>query len=477
MSDNLKEKTKKGLFWSAAGNFANQGITFVFSIILARLLSPDAYGVIGMLSFFICIVSVFIDCGFSQALITKQNRTQTDFSTEFYFNIVVGFVGYLLLFLASPYIAQFYKMPLLSPILKVVGLNVFINSLCVVQSAQFAIRLDFKTPSKISVSTNIFSGIIGIFLAYSGWGVWALVFQQFTSTFLRCILLWIIAKWRPTKEFSKESFKYLWGYGSKILGSSLISQIYDNIQPLIIGKAFSSRTLGLYSRAQGFATLPSSNLSSILNNVTFPVLTKLQDEPLRLSTIYRRMLKVTGFIVFPLMIGLAAVSDPLIKTLLNEQWYDCIILLKIICFSLIWQPISAINLNILKAVKRPDIVLKLEFIKKPLGLLFLFVSSFFGIIEFCLGNLCVCMFAVIVNTIYTSKVLNVPFRKQCIDLLQPFFYSTLMGCLVYLIVSHIDNSIIALLIGIIGGCFFYLIMSKLFMKDIMKDALSMIRKK
>ena len=226
--DNLKQKTKTGLYWSAVGNFANQGMRFVFGLILARLLSPDAYGVIGMLGVFMCVVSVFIDCGFSQALIAKQDRTQTDFSTEFFFNIGVGIVGYAMLFVAAPFIADFYNMEILSPVLRVIGLGVVINSLCVVQSAQFSIRLDFKTPAKLGVATNLFSGVIGIALAYCGWGVWALVFQQIAGGLLYAILIWIMAGWRPTLEFSKDSFLYLWNYGSKILASSLIQQFYDN---------------------------------------------------------------------------------------------------------------------------------------------------------------------------------------------------------------------------------------------------------
>ena len=356
--DNLKQKTKKGLYWSAASNFANQGMRFVFGLILARLLSPDAYGVIGMLTVFLCVVQVFIDCGFSQALIAKQDRTQTDFSTEFYFNIGVGLIGYCLLFISAPFIADFYNMPLLTSVLRVVGLGVIINSLCVVQSAQFAIRLDFKTPAKLAVITNMFSGVVGIFLAYCGYGVWALVFQQIAGNFLNGILLWILAGWRPTIEFSKDSLKYLWSYGSKILASSLIQQVYDNLYPLVIGKFFSARQLGLYSRAQGFATLPSSNVSGILGSVTFPILSKINNDTPRLMRIYRQMIKTAAFIVFPLMLGLFAISDPLVKVLLNRQWCDCILILQLLCCALLWQPISAINLSILKVIGRTDILLK-----------------------------------------------------------------------------------------------------------------------
>ena len=406
--DNLKQKTKKGLYWSAASNFANQGMRFVFGLILARLLSPDAYGVIGMLTVFLCVVQVFIDCGFSQALIAKQDRTQTDFSTEFYFNIGVGLIGYCLLFISAPFIADFYNMPLLTSVLRVVGLGVIINSLCVVQSAQFAIRLDFKTPAKLAVITNMFSGVVGIFLAYCGYGVWALVFQQIAGNFLNGILLWILAGWRPTIEFSKDSLKYLWSYGSKILASSLIQQVYDNLYPLVIGKFFSARQLGLYSRAQGFATLPSSNVSGILGSVTFPILSKINNDTPRLMRIYRQMIKTAAFIVFPLMLGLFAISDPLVKVLLNRQWYDCILILQLLCCALLWQPISAINLSILKVIGRTDILLKLEIIKRIAGIVSIVCSVPFGIIGMCIGYIILYLFCFILNTIYISKTTDTP---------------------------------------------------------------------
>lgn len=424
--DNLKQKTKKGLYWSAASNFANQGMRFVFGLILARLLSPDAYGVIGMLTVFLCVVQVFIDCGFSQALIAKQDRTQTDFSTEFYFNIGVGLIGYCLLFISAPFIADFYNMPLLTSVLRVVGLGVIINSLCVVQSAQFSIRLDFKTPAKIGVSTNLFSGVVGIILAYYGWGVWALVFQQLASGILYGILVWILAKWRPTFEFSKDSFKYLWSYGSKILASSLIQQVYDNLYPLVIGKFFSARQLGLYSRAQGFATLPSSNVSGILGSVTFPILSKINNDTPRLMRIYRQMIKTAAFIVFPLMLGLFAISDPLVKVLLNRQWYDCILILQLLCCALLWQPISAINLSILKVIGRTDILLKLEIIKRIAGIVSIVCSVPFGIIGMCIGYIILYLFCFILNTIYISKTTDTPLFVYFKDIVPPLLASISM---------------------------------------------------
>lgn len=473
----LKQQTKKGLYWSALGNFANQGMRFAFGIILARLLSPDAYGVIGMLSIFMCIVSTFIDCGFSQALISKQNRTQADFSTEFWFNIGVGIAGYFILFLSSPWIADFYNMPILSPILKVIGLGIVINSLCVVQSAQFAIQLDFKTPAKISVITQLVSGIVGIALAYCGWGVWALVFQQVGSSLFNAILLWILAGWRPTVEFSKDSFNYLWSYGSKVLGASLIQQVYDNLYPLVIGKFFNAGQLGLYSRANGFATLPSTNLSGILGGVTFPVLSKLNNDKDKLIAVYVKMIRCTSFLVFPLMIGMAAVAGPLVKLLLNPQWNGCIIMLQILCFALIWQPLSFLQINLLKVIGRTDIILKLEIMKRSVGLITIFVSIPFGVIGMCWGFALFYIYSFTLNTVFTSKTLQISFKRQIKDIIPILLNALIMGLVVYVCTLFLQISVFLLFIlCILIGIVYYYITSRLFMKQLMVDTLSMIKK-
>lgn len=475
--DNLKQKTKKGLYWSAAGNFANQGMRFVFGLILARLLSPDAYGVIGMLGVFMCVVSVFIDCGFSQALIAKQDRTQTDFSTEFFFNIGVGIVGYAMLFVAAPFIADFYNMEILSSVLRVIGLGVVINSLCVVQSAQFSIRLDFKTPAKLGVATNLFSGVIGIALAYCGWGVWALVFQQIAGGLFYAILIWIMAGWRPTLEFSKDSFLYLWNYGSKILASSLIQQVYDNLYPLVIGKFFSARQLGLYSRAQGFASLPSTELSSVLGSVTFPVLSKINNDKPRLLRIYRQMIKTTAFVVFPLMFGLLSISDPLVRVLLNEQWYDCIIILQLLCCALLWQPISFINLSIIKVIGRTDILLKLEIIKRIAGILSIICSVPFGIIGMCIGYIILYLFCFLLNTIYISKITNIKLGCYVVDILPSLIVSILMCVLIMVSISFITSHFVAIVIGMIIGVVFYYTISRIWLKEDLQNAFSLLKNK
>ena len=449
----------------------------MFGIILAQLLLPSDYGIIGILTIFITIIQLFVDSGFSNAIITKQDRTQVDLSTAFFFNVLVGAVGYGILYLASPYIASFYGMPILSPILKVIGLGVIINSLNIVQAAHYAIHLNFKTPAQISIFCQITSGVMGILMAYKGFGVWALVFQQVAGGILNLLLNWICVRWRPSWVFSFDSFRYLWNYGTKVLGSALISTTYDNIQPLIIGKFFSASELGLFTRAQGFATLPSSNISGILANVTFPLLSKINEERERLSSVYRRLLRISAYIVFPLMIGLAVVSDPLVKCLLPERWYACIPLLQIICFSLIWQPISLVNLTLLNAAKRPDVVLKLEFIKKPLGLLLLFASIPFGIKVMCLANLCVCVFAVVINTVMTSRTLELSFWEQVSDIAPILLHAIMMGGIVLGAICLIESNIMRLVVGMTVGALYYLGISRICMASLLNDVLYMIKRK
>lgn len=475
--ENLKSKTKKGLIWSALGNVVNQGMRFILGLILARLLNPDAFGVIGMLTIFICVISIFIDCGFSQALIAKQDRTKVDFSTEFWFNVVVGLVGYLILFVISPFVADFYNMEILSPVLRVLGLGVFFNSLCVVQSAQLSIRLDFKTPAKIGVASQLVSGVIGVMLAYCGYGVWALVVQQLIGSLLNVVCLWLIVRWMPSFEFSIESFKYLWSYGGKVLVTSIITQIHDNIYPLIIGKFYSSASLGLYSRAQGFAALPSSNIAGILGNVTFPVLCSVNGDMEKLAVVYRKLVRLSVFIVFPLMLGMLAISEPMVHVLLNAQWNGCIPYLQVLCFAMIWQPISLVNLNLLKAAKRTDVLLKLDIVKRGVGLIILILTCRDSVMAIAIGYAFLALFSVILNTVFTSKVLNVSFMAQLKDISSIFLNSAIMSILVYVLSFVILNDIAFLVVGILVGLAYYLFSSKLFFKDEMQNVMYMLKKK
>jgi polysaccharide biosynthesis protein len=477
MSESLKQATTKGLFWSSVERFSNQGVQFVFSIILARLLSPSDYGIIAMVTIFFAVAQSFVDSGFSNALVRKTDRVEEDLSTCFYFNIGVGIIAYIVLFLIAPLVANFYNQPILSPIIRITGLEVMLNSLCVVQQALFTIKIDFKSQAKITLSATVISGIVGILLAYQGYGIWALVWQGVASSIVRMGLLWLMSKWRPRTGFSKSSFNYLFGYGSKLLASGLLDTIYNNIYPIVIGKFYNPAQLGNYSRALGWAQLPSANITSILQRVTFPVLSAIQDDTLRLQNSYRRLLKLSAFIVFPLMMGLAAIASPLIRVILTAKWDGCVLYLQILCFALMLYPIHAINLNLLQVKGRSDIFLRLEIIKKIIGVIILIITIPLGITAMCLGMVFSSIICLIVNTYYTSRFIDVGLLTQLKDLRIILINSLVMGGGIYILTSFIDIEGLKLVMGIVIGFLLYFIGSFYFSKAELQEVISLIKKK
>lgn len=472
--DSLKTKTKRGLAWSMVERFATQGVQFLFGIILARLLSPDDYGIIAMPLVFLAIAQCIIDSGFSTALIRKPELTEDDLSTAFYFNIGIGILCYAVLFFSSPLIADFYHTPILSSLLKVTALAVLFNPLCAVQQAILTRKIDFKTQAIVSFSGAVVSGIVGLYMAYNGFGVWSLVFQQVGGYVMRTILLWILGKWKPKRKWSWESFHYLWGFGSKMLGSGLLDTIYNNIYPIVIGKYFSAQDLGNYTRAQQFSSLPSSNVTGVLQRVTFPVLSSIQNEDERLARNYRKILKLSAFLIFPLMLLLSAIADPLVRVLLTDKWEGCIILLQILCFSLMWYPIHAINLNLLTVKGRSDLFFRLEVIKKVIGVCIMCIAIPHGILWMVSGSVVSSMITLLVNTYYTGKLINVGFVKQMGDLLPIFGLSVAMWIAVYGSLLLMSNLCIQLIISIFIGVIFYILGAKIFLKREWQDAKSMI---
>lgn len=452
----LKDKAVKGILWSSVERFSAQGVKFVFSILIARLLVPEDYGVIAMLGIFMAVSQTFIDSGFGTALIRKIDRTETDFSTVFYFNIVVAAVFYLILFFSAPAIAKFYETPLLESVTKVFALNLIINSFAGIHNAKLSIDIDFKSRAKISIISSIVTGVVGLWMAYAGYGVWALVVQHICSSVLRTVMLWIIVKWRPKLIFSWKSFKELFSFGSKLLASGLLDTVYNNLYTLIIGKVFSPSTLGIYSKASALAQFPSSNITSVLQAVTFPVLSSIQNEEERLADAYKRFLKLSAFVVFPLMIGLSAVADPFIRIALTDKWEGAIYLLQIICFWMMWYPIHAINLNILQVKGRSDYFLKLEIIKKIQGVLVLCITVPMGIVAMCYGSVISSVVCLVWNTYYTKKLINYGFFAQMKDLLPILLHSLVMGGIVAIVVYFMPTLWLKLIVGVISGIIYYI---------------------
>lgn len=461
MTESLKRKTISGVFWSSVERFSVQGIQFVIMIIMARILLPADYGMIGMLAIFIAISQALIDSGFSNALIRKTNRSEVDFSTVFYFNIGIGILLYLILFLVSPLIAEFYKTPELTNLTRIIALNLFIHSLAVVQRAILTIRIDFKTQAKASFSAAIFSGIVGIIMAYTGFGVWSLAVQTVLNGFINTGLLWILSKWKPLRVFSYCSFKELFAFGSKLLFAGLLNVIFQNIYTIVIGKKFYSTDLGYYTRADQFAQFPSSNLTGIMQRVTFPILSEIQEDKDRLAKVYRKFLRLSAFIIFPLMTGLAAVAYPFINCLLTEKWNFTALILQIICLSYMWYPIHAINLNLLQVEGRSDLFLKLEIYKKVLGVVVLCVTIPIGLVAMCWGAVVSSILALVFNTYYTNKLIHVGLIEQLRDLSPALFYSFSMAGVVYFFIHLVDQQLLQLFVGIIVGIVYYFLISYL----------------
>lgn len=443
----LKEKTISGVKWSAIGRFSTQGIGFIIGLILARLLSPADYGVVGMVGIFFAIAQTFIDSGFGSALIRKTDCSDADYSTAFYFNAIVGLLCCVILSCAAPFIADFFNTPILADIVVVMSVNMFIGSLSIVQGARLTAAIDFKSQAKISLVTTILSGILGITMAYNGFGVWSLIWQGVFSNILRTICLLFVTKWYPKWQFSKESFKYLFNFGSKILTASLLHTIYSNMTTLIIGKYYTAKDLGYYSRGESMANLPSTNITGILGSVTYPILSKIQDDDIRLIQVYRKYIAITSMVIFFGMFLLAALAKPLIITLLTDKWLESVIYLQVFCFALMFDHICQLNLNILYVKGRSDLVLRLEVIKKTISISMIIAAIPFGVLAICIARAIYTQIAIVINTYYTGKLFGLGYIQQVKDF---SFYLIYSFCAVIpaFVLTYIDlNSIITLVLG------------------------------
>lgn len=467
--ESLKHKTKKGLYWSFFSQFSTYGMQFIIGIVMARLLSPSDYGITALPAVFMSLATVFIESGFNSALVRKQNLNENDMTTAFLYSIAVGILCYILLFFTSPLIARFYDTPVLVPLIRVTALSFLWAPLNTPQNVILQRSLNFKTPARIAIVKNIASGIVGISAAYLGYGLWALVAAGLTSSFLGFVQTWLAVKWAPKERWSRESFMYLWGFGNKLVATNLINTIYANIGPVILGKFGGTVDLGYYNRAKNYAAMPSSNVTGILTTVTFPVLSKLQNDNKALEINYRRMIKVSAYIVFPIMMMLAALAKPLVITMITAKWESCIILLQILCFVFMWQPIQILNLNVLQVKGRTDLSLKLELIKKPISVLIIIVGLRFGVIGFCLADFVVSMFALTINTHYTGKIINVGFFKQMRDIIPTLFISLAMFSSIMLVNTYISNLIFQIIVGIIVGGGVYFGLSFLFKFEEIND--------
>lgn len=459
----LKDKTVKGASWTAIDSIARYGITFVVGIVLARLLSPDEYGLIGILTIFINLFNVIVDGGFAHALIRKKDATDEDYCTVFYTNLVISIFLAATLFLCAKPISVFFERDELFDLTRVMSIIVIINALSIVQRTRLTKQIDFKTQTKISIIASVSSGVVGIGMALINFGVWALVGQQLTSQLLTSALLWTYNKWIPKFVFSWDSFKDLWSFGWKLLASSVIGSLTTDLYNAVIGKCFTPQSLGYYTRAHHFSGIFSTNISTIVNKVSFPVLSTIQDNKQRLKSAYRRLIKVTMLPSFVLMLGLAAIAQPMILVLIGEKWITAAKYLQIICLYAMMIPLHTINLISIQVVGRSDITLRLRIIKSVVGLVPIGIGIWSNsIIWMLVGSLVVDYFCYYLNTYYSGPLLGYPIHEQIRDIIPSLGVALLMAIPVYFLSYLPISPFVILPVQVIIGAILVSVLCNLF---------------
>lgn len=478
----LKNKTINGVGWSAADAILGQGVTFLVGIVLARLLSPTEYGLIGIISIFIVVLNGVVDSGFANALIRKQDTTNDDYNTMFFTNLSFSILLYIGLFFCAPLIASFFDRAELVDLTRVMGLVLIVNALCHTQVTILTKRVDFKTKTKASLTAAITSGIVGIVLAYCGLGVWSLVAQQLTRQLLYAICLWCFIKWVPTLSFSVESFKYMWGFGWKMLVSGLLNNIWNQLYQVVVGKFYSPATLGQYSRSKEYANLLSMNFTTIIQRVSYPVLSELQDNRERMVNGYRKIIKMTMFVTAVSMISMGAVAEPLIYCLIGPQWHEAATYLPLICISLSLYPLHAINLNMLQVQGRSDLFLILEIIKKAIAIGPICLGIFVGIQWMLVGSIVTGFVSFFLNSYYTGKKLQYSSWMQLRDVAPSYAVAFTIALAVYFLkflpISYFIILPIQILVGIVVGftvCELFKLSEYTDLKHIIQDKVQIFR--
>lgn len=461
MSESLSQKTFSGLVWTFLETFSLQGFGFVQGIILARYLMPSDYGLIAMTGVFFAISYALVDAGFTSALIRNNGREDIDYSTVYVTNVVLSFLISVVLCFCASLIADFYHEPLLKQIVCVNALLMFLGSFIAVQGARMTIQLDFKRKSRINIVATIITGLISIVLAILEFGVWSLIYPNFAMILIKGALYWRYQHWFPGIKFSWDIYKKYFSYGSNLMLSSTLNAIYANVYSLVIGKYYSATNLGYYSKGQGYAALPATTVSGMLLKVSFPILSKVQDDNNRLQVIYRKMIRTSAYIVFPIMMLVAVLARPLVVVLITEKWLNSVIYLQILCFAMMWDPIHALNLNLLMVKGKSNLFLRLEIARKIIGVLVLCVTIPMGVLAMCYGQVVASLLFLVINTYYTGKLIDVGFFRQMKDLFPTICYSIAMGGVVFLVISLIPTDYIQILVGVIVGVVFYLLLSKM----------------
>ena len=463
------------MLWRFLERCGAQGVTFVVSIILARLLEPEVYGTIALVTVFTTILSVFVDSGLGSALIQKKQADDLDFSTVFYFNLAFSMIMYLAMFFSAPLIAKFYENDELVPIIRVLSLILLVSGVRNVQQAYVSRKLMFKKFFYVSLVGSIVSGVVGIALAYVGFGVWALVYQSIISAVASVGVLWAIVEWRPKLMFSFGRLKGLFSYGWKLLVSSLIDTVYNDLRTLIIGKMYSPADLAFYNKGRTFPNMITTNINSSIDSVLLPTMSNVQDSKESVKAMTRRAIKTATYVMMPMMMGLAVCAEPFVKLLLTEKWLSCVPYLRIFCFVFAFFPMQTANLNAIKAMGRSDLFLKLEIIKKILGLVLLFCSMWHSVMAMAYTLIISTVLSQLINSWPNKKLMDYSYLEQIKDISENIFLSVIMGAVVYLISLLSLPAILILVIQIICGISIYVAGSIVFKIETFNYLLKMIK--
>ena len=451
MAESLKKKTVRGTFWSAVDSISSQGVTFLVGLVLARLLTPHEYGLIGYIMILVAVFNSIVDSGFSNALIRKKDAGEADYSTAFIFNLAVSVVLMAAMYLLAVPFSRFFREPQLVPLVRVMSVIIIINALALVQRTRLVKNVDFKTQTKASLISSLTSAVVGLSMAFGGLGVWSLAGQQISRQLVNTVCLWVLNRWTPSREFSWSSFREMFGFGWKLLVSGLIDTVWREISQLVIGKCYSTETLGQYTRGKQFSDIFSSNMTSIVQRVSYPVLSSVQDERERMREGYRRIIRITMLASFVLLFGLAAVADSLVVVLIGPQWQEAAHYLQILCFSACLYPLHAINLNMLQVQGRSDLFLKLEIVKKIIAIGPLLLGIFIDIDWMLWGSLVTSIIAYFLNARYSGTLIGYPIKAQIRDILPSFGVAAVMAACVWPLVLLNLRPIWMLLVQLCAG--------------------------
>lgn len=472
---NLKSKTLSGLFWRFMERCGAQGVNFIVQIVLARLVAPEMYGTIALVTVFMTILQIFVDSGMGNALIQKKDADDLDFSSVFYFNIIICIILYAIMYIISPYIASFYNDDQLVSVIRVMSVVLLISGVKNVQQAYVSKSMQFKKFFFATLGGTIVAAVVGIWMAYVGYGVWALVAQNIVNNLIGTIVLWFTVKWRPKLLFSFTRLKGLISYGWKLLVSGLIDAIYNNIRQLIIGKLYTSADLGYYNKGKQLPYTVINNINTSIDSVLLPAMSSEQDNAEKVKSMTRRAIKTSSYIMWPLMIGFVFAAEQIVELLLTQKWMGCVPYLRIFCITYAFYPIQTANLNAIKAMGRSDLFLKLEIVKKIVGMVVLLCTMWHGPLVMAYSLLLTSVISQVINSWPNKKLLNYSYLEQLKDIIPYILLSIVMGAIIYFVGFINTNIVIKLFLQIIVGIVVYVLGSIILKLDSFKYLMEIIK--